>query len=156
MDQPEFIELREEHIEECVAIMAELGQHYDHPIGGQWDAKKIASEIREHGGLAARGMNAGGELEIQAFCLLRKFPDRYEIMLLATRARWHRSGAMRALIRSLIADLSAGESIWLEVHAGNLPAIGLYEALGFTLKGERPDYYFDGGKALVYEYKSLR
>lgn len=138
---------------ECQSLWGELGSHYDHPIGGSWSHEKIAQEIREHHGVGV--YSEVGQLE--AFCLYRLLPpDRREIMLLVTRPRVHRTGAMRALLRSFLDDLRPEESVWLEVHAGNVPAISLYESFGFQLCGERPDYYSDGGKALLYEYKPLQ
>lgn len=138
--------------EACFKIWSELPEHYDHPVGGQWTLLKIQNELKDHHGWGS--FDEQGKLI--SFCLYRQIePTRREIMLLATKSQEHRSGAMRALIRSLIADLNEDEGIWLEVHAGNLPAIGLYESLGFVLCGERKDYYADGGKALLFEYKSL-
>ena len=133
-------------------IMQGLDEHYRHPIGGEWNAKKIQEELEQHHGWGAYD----SKQELQAFCLFRKIPDGREIMLLATRPRDHRTGAMRALIRSLIGDLAPDERLWLEVHSGNIPAISLYEGLGFQQVGMRKDYYFDGGAALLYEYKPLQ
>lgn len=147
-----FVGLSEHHVDSCWQLYRELESHYEHPIGGNWTREKIAEEIREHFGLAACQRDG----EVEAFCLYRQYPDRKEIMLVATRPRFHRTGAMRSLIRSLLENIPDEESVWLEVHAGNLPAIGLYESLGFELSGERPGYYSDGGKALVYQFKRLR
>jgi [ribosomal protein S18]-alanine N-acetyltransferase len=149
---PHFRALTENDEAACVQIWQELEGHYDHPIGGSWTPEKIKNEIAESESLAA--VNDQGELE--AYCLYRKSADQLEIMLLVTRPRWHRSGAMRALVRALTDDLSADSRIWLEVHAGNIPAISLYESLGFSLVGERANYYADGGKAFLYEYKPLQ
>lgn len=48
------------------------------------------------------------------------------------------------------------ESIFLEVRRSNVPAIGLYEKLGFSKVGERRDYYRAAGgtreDALIYKY----
>ncbi len=41
------------------------------------------------------------------------------------------------------------ESAWLEVRAGNVPAIGLYEQFGFIVNGQRKRYYKDGEDALL-------
>jgi ribosomal-protein-alanine N-acetyltransferase len=149
---PKFRPLQITDLQSCVQLWQELQGHYDHPIGGDWNAKKLQGELETHHGLGA--FDDSGLME--AFCLYRKPPGVRDIMLLVTRPRIHRTGAMRALIRSLIEDLAEDEKIWLEVHAGNLPAIGLYESLGFKLSGERKDYYTDGGKALLFEYKPLQ
>lgn len=149
---PTIALLNPEHAHLCAQIWRELGGHYDYPVGGDWSENKIQTELRDHHGIGI--FSQPGELE--AFCLFRSASKVLEIMCLATRIRQHRSGAMRSLIRSLIQDLAQDEVIWLEVHAGNLPAISLYESLGFQLCGERPNYYRDGSKALLFEYKPLQ
>ncbi|MCB0351496.1 MAG: GNAT family N-acetyltransferase [Bdellovibrionales bacterium] len=149
---PSFKTLTSSHLEECIAILTDLENHYEHPIGGSWTKLKLMEELRDHYGLGA----FDDEGRLTAYCLYRKAPGTREIMLLATRFQTHRSGAMRSLIRSLIEDLSENEQLWLEVHAGNLPAIALYESLGFKLTGERKGYYSDGGAALLFEYKPLQ
>jgi ribosomal-protein-alanine N-acetyltransferase len=152
MVEPRFRRLTPLDATECGNIWGDLEAHYGHPIGGAWTPAKITQEVESH---EAYGVfDAAGVL--MAFCLTHRGGGVAEILLLATRPREHRTGAMRALIRSLIQDLAPDEKIWLEVHAGNLPAIGLYEAMGFSLTGERKDYYSDGGKALLFEYKPLQ
>jgi len=149
---PEFRPLSTEDHKYCLEIWRELSDHYEHPIGGGWNEVKISRELEEHHGIGA--FDESGKLE--AFCIYRKVPGLIEIMLLATGYRTHRMGAMRSLIRSLIEELNPEDVLWLEVHAGNLPAIALYESLGLKLCGERPNYYEDGGKALLFEYKPLQ
>ncbi|OFZ19064.1 MAG: hypothetical protein A2Z20_05110 [Bdellovibrionales bacterium RBG_16_40_8] len=149
---PIFRELKINDLEECFKIWQDLISHYEHPIGGEWTYSKMADELNTHHGVGA--FTDDGVIE--AFCLYRKIGEILEIMLLATKFREHRTGAMSGLIRSLIANLAAGEKIWLEVHAGNLPAVAIYESLGFILTGERPGYYTDGAKALLFEYKPLQ
>jgi [ribosomal protein S18]-alanine N-acetyltransferase len=146
-----YRELKYEDLDECIKIVESLEQHYEHPIGGDWTPDKVKSELIDHQGVAY----TTAEGVIDAFCLYRDMGDVCEIMLLATQPRIHRTGAMKALIRSLIEDLGKSKTIWLEVHAGNIPAISLYESLGFRLTGERPHYYSDGGKALMYEFRDI-
>ena len=68
-------------------------------------------------------------------------------------------GYAEGLMQSTVQLLPAGiETLFLEVRRSNLPAIGLYEKLGFELVAERRDYYPFAGSvredALVYK-KSL-
>jgi ribosomal-protein-alanine N-acetyltransferase len=149
---PTFRELNSSDLNSCYEIMANLKSHYDHPVGGEWTLSKISDELNQHHGMGA--FNENGDL--LAFCLFRRAADVVEIMLLATAPRDHRTGAMRALIRSLIADLTPQETIWLEVHGGNIPAVNLYDSLGFISTGSRQNYYKDGGTALLYQYKPLQ
>ena len=149
---PQFRKLNASHLKECFQIWQDLKDHYDYPVGGEWSQSKMVEELNSHQGLGA--FSDKGSLE--AFCLFRKSGEILEIMLLATKWCEHRVGTMRGLILSLIRNLASNEKIWLEVHGGNSPAIGLYESLGFILTGERLNYYSDGGKALLFEYKLLQ
>lgn len=149
---PTYRQLNPSDMTQCANIMESLHSHYGHPLGGQWTRDRIQSELI-HGKSYGTFDQADN---LVAFCLYRPVDDgKIEIMLLATAERFHRTGAMKSLIRSLIDHIGA-VTIWLEVHAGNLPAISLYEDLGFLQVGSRPDYYSDGGKALLYEYKPLQ
>ena len=145
---PVFRSLTNNDIDEVTRVWNSLSEHYDHPIGGDWSAKKLYQEIQSKKSLGV--FSDDGKLE--AFVFFVDTDNIKEITLLMTDSRQHRTGAMRSLIRSLTSELGADEKIWLEVHAGNLPAIGLYESLGFKVCGERLRYYNDGAKALLYEY----
>lgn len=41
------------------------------------------------------------------------------------------------------------ERITLEVSKENIPAINLYQSFGYKIVGERPNYYANGGSALL-------
>ena len=66
---------------------------------------------------------------------------------------YRRRGVGQALIGQLLAYLKERgvERVLLEVRKSNLPAIKLYEKLGFTLSGERKKYYEDTEDALIYK-----
>ena len=66
-------------------------------------------------------------------------PDEHEILNLAIEPEYRRRGIARALLRE-----SMKSGAWfLEVRESNLPAIRLYESLGFRPVGHRNNYYFD-------------
>ena len=52
-----------------------------------------------------------------------------------------RRGIARALMERLLADLSAAQSVTLEVRRSNAAAIALYESFGFERVGERKNFY---------------
>lgn len=56
-----------------------------------------------------------------------------------------RSGLGWRLMQAAMREAHArgGESLFLEVDAGNVPALGLYRKLGFEQVGERRGYYKD-------------
>ena len=76
-----------------------------------------------------------------------------EILNLAVDAACRRRGLGRALLASALqmARKMAMEQAVLEVRESNIPAIRLYESLGFAPAGRRRRYYADTGEdALVY------
>ena len=66
-----------------------------------------------------------------------------DMMNIAVRPDCRRKGVASALITELICRLKGQGShiLRLEVRESNLPAIALYEALGFTRLGLRRNYY---------------
>ncbi len=73
--------------------------------------------------------------------------DEAEVLTIATRPAWRRRGIGRHLLSTLTHELTKGgaRSVFLEVSAGNPPAIALYGAAGFAEVGRRPRYYADSG-----------
>ena len=66
-----------------------------------------------------------------------------DIMNVAVAPEHRRKGIAKQLLIRLQDDLSRNQvySLTLEVRASNLPAITLYEALGYIQVGRRPNYY---------------
>lgn len=74
-----------------------------------------------------------------------------QILNIATSSQFRRQGIAVQLLEEAFslcsqADLS---SAWLEVRAGNIGAIALYQQYGFIFSGMRKGYYRDGEDALV-------
>lgn len=67
-----------------------------------------------------------------------------DMMNIAVHPDHRRKGIAEALVKALVAELSArgNHSLTLEVRASNAPAIALYEKLGFAQVGRRPNYYY--------------
>jgi ribosomal-protein-alanine N-acetyltransferase len=76
--------------------------------------------------------------------------DELHLLNVAVAIPWRRRGIGRALVNDLIAygRAHAVARILLEVRAGNLPAITLYEQLGFTRFNVRERYYADDEDAI--------
>ena len=66
-----------------------------------------------------------------------------DMMNVAVSPEARRRGIAQGLICALVEELKRGGSrcLALEVRASNLPAIRLYEKLGFFQAGRRPNYY---------------
>ncbi len=70
-------------------------------------------------------------------------PDEADMMNLAVSKYCRRMGIGEGLVMNLLEKLKEREVrvLSLEVRASNLPAIALYEKLGFLQVGRRPGYY---------------
>ena len=69
--------------------------------------------------------------------------DESDMMNIAVAPAYRRQGIAEKLISMLIVQLKerGSNSLTLEVRASNIPAIGLYQKLGFSQVGRRPNYY---------------
>jgi|HubBroStandDraft_6_1064221.scaffolds.fasta_scaffold11984_5 ribosomal-protein-alanine N-acetyltransferase len=85
------------------------------------------------------------EPEIRGFLIARCLSDEWEIENIIVDERFRRSGVGSSLVQDLLAGArSAGvASIILEVRESNLPALRLYESIGFKPEGRRKNYYQD-------------
>jgi ribosomal-protein-alanine N-acetyltransferase len=100
-------------------------QDYRRTLAGEGSAKCVAAELL--GELA-------GFLVFQ-----RPAPDQVEILNLAVSPAQRRKGVAKRLLDYLL-GLGAAE-IFLEVRAGNEPALAFYGAAGFRPAGRRRGYY---------------
>lgn len=66
-----------------------------------------------------------------------------DVMNVAVHPDHRRKGVAEALVLALAKDLKERDNVCLtlEVRVSNEPAIALYEKLGFTQVGRRPNYY---------------
>lgn len=84
--------------------------------------------------------------------------DSADIMNVAVLPIYRQTGIGEKLINCLCTHLSqrGARSVLLEVRVSNAPAIRLYEKLGFTVVGRRPNYYFHPKEdALIYRKEGL-
>lgn len=83
--------------------------------------------------------------------LARRAADEAEILTVAVVPDARRRGHGTALLRDVMAVARAGgaTAMFLEVAAGNAPALALYARAGFAQVGRRRRYYADGADALV-------
>ena len=94
---------------------------------------------------------AGPNREPAGFVLAQLAADEAEILSLGVAVKWQRHGLGRRLIEGLIRAAQRAEArrLFLEVNAGNLAALKLYESLDFKKVGLRPRYYKRDGQPPV-------
>ena len=106
-----------------------------------WPESVLARELENELSLWLVAKENG---EVVAYVGSQSVLDEADMMNLAVRETARRQGIAKALVQALCRELSQKgvQSLTLEVRDSNEPAIRLYEALGFTQVGKRPNYYF--------------
>lgn len=100
-----------------------------------WSEAAVAAHVKEDS-LCFLVFEENGCQE--GYLLGSLIPPEGEIYRVATHPSFRRRGAAEALCRAF---LSLCESCYLEVRRGNAAARALYEKIGFSLVGERKNYY---------------
>ncbi len=78
--------------------------------------------------------------------------DKLTIISIAVLPEFRRRGIGTALIKELIRkNTGSVRKVELQVRISNLPAISLYQKLGFTLIRRLPFYYRDGEDAYLFQ-----
>ncbi|MDO5533013.1 ribosomal protein S18-alanine N-acetyltransferase [Sutterella sp.] len=80
---------------------------------------------------------------IVAWAVVMGVLDEAELLIIGVRKSAQRRGLGRRLLAALVDDLRKRSftRFFLEVRAGNVPAIGLYKSFGFEKTGLRRGYY---------------
>lgn len=123
--------------ESHVAAIAELEKRC---FNDPWSEKSIATELTSKLScwlVAMEGETLVGYVGSQSVL------GESDMMNIAVHPEHRRKGIAEALVTSLVTELTArgNHSLMLEVRPSNTPAITLYEKLGFTQVGRRPNYY---------------
>lgn len=127
------------------------GQQWRPQAGlGLWSADKIISHARSP---QVKTFGAGVCAEKPgALLLARQGPDALDVDFLGTLPGFRRLGLMAALFQWVLIK-ARPSSIWLEVHEKNQGAQAFYRKMGGALVGKRPNYYTDGGAALLFSWE---
>ena len=94
--------------------------------------------------------------EIIGFTGIKVLVDNADIMNIVVKKSWRNQGVGNLLLNNLISickDLNL-LSLSLEVNEDNIPAIHLYEKVGFKQVGLRKNYYQDKN-GIVMSYKIM-
>lgn len=104
-----------------------------------WSEKTFASNQGER--FINLRLDVDGKMA--AFAITQVVLDEASLFNIAVDPAFQRRGFGRQLLQHLIDELIKRDvlTLWLEVRASNLPAIALYEQLGFNQVSRRPNYY---------------
>jgi [ribosomal protein S18]-alanine N-acetyltransferase len=131
---PTLARLTTRHAEECANVHASS-------FTFSWPPADLEALLLAPSTFADGAFDASGRL--LGFILSRKAADEAEIVTIAVRPRWRRTGIAARLMKANMARLqAAGAASWfLEVEAQNAAALALYQRFGFERVGERKSYY---------------
>jgi len=119
-----------------------------------WSERSIASELQNEYSLWLVEEREGVAV---AYVGSQSCPPEADVMNVAVAPAFRRQGIGEGLMVALMDALrdKGMESLTLEVRASNSPAISLYDRLGFTEVGRRPNYYTDPREDALIMRKEL-
>ena len=119
-----------------------------------WSERSIASELTNEYSLWLVEERDGVAV---AYVGSQSCPPEADVMNVAVAPAFRRQGIGEGLMVALMDALrdKGMESLTLEVRASNSPAIALYDRLGFTEVGRRPNYYTDPREDALIMRKEL-
>lgn len=117
---------------------------------GAWSAAQLAAELAEPS--AGVVVAPAAPRRAVGYAVVRTAADEGELLRIAVEPASRRRGIAGELLGAALERLGrhGARRCFLEVRAGNRPAIRLYERHGFHRLGRRPRYYPGGEDALLY------
>lgn len=105
-----------------------------------WSESSVASELKNP---LALWLVAEEDGQVAGYIGSQTVPPESDVMNVAVSPEFRRRGIAEAMVLALCKELrnAGNETLTLEVRATNVPAIGLYEKLGFSQIGLRKNYY---------------
>ena len=97
------------------------------------------------------------EAQIAAYAFLRRAANELHVLKIAVTPAQRRQGMATWFLNHCFAlgAQQGADSVYLEVRRSNIPAIRLYERLGFREIGRRPNYYPDSNEDALVMMKDL-
>lgn len=120
---------------ECTANIAEVCRKC---FSDPWSADSVASTLKAEQNYVVAANN--GEIGFAAASLAFDTADILDVAVIPEMRGRKVARAMLVMLLDLL-KRDGAESVYLEVRASNVPAIGLYNSLGFVPCGVRKNYY---------------
>jgi ribosomal-protein-alanine N-acetyltransferase len=127
-------------------LMAVMATAFDPTYGEAWTRRQIEDALMIGNCHALLVGPSGGPIQpdedAAGFSLSRTGYEEEELLLFAVRPEYRRRGIGHAILKSFASAAKArgARRLLLEMRRGN-PADSLYRAFGFSVIGERKDYY---------------
>ena len=129
----EYIRMTQEHVSQVAELEAVC-------FSCPWSENAVSNELSNQLSLWIVAVDNGC---VAGYVGSQTVLGEADMMNIAVRPEYRRRGIAESLIHELVSELKAKDAycLTLEVRASNLPAITLYEKLGFVQVGRRPNYY---------------
>ena len=146
----QIVPMKEEHVSAVAALERAC-------FSAPWDEASVRSELTNDLSLWLVSEDESG---VAGYVGSQTVLGESDMMNLAVREDCRRQGIGRELVKALCSALEAAGSscLTLEVRASNEPAQLLYEKLGFSQIGKRPNYYRnpkEESRQSPHDYESL-
>ena len=123
-----------------------------HSFKAPWPRQVFVDELAREWARVDVARDAG---RVVGFCNYWLVKDEVHLLAIATHPDRRRAGVGRRLMDHLldVARARASVLVTLEVRRSNVPAIALYERLGFQSRGIRRGYYTDNREDALIMWK---
>ena len=89
---------------------------------------------------------AEDETGLIGYLVCARYDEVWHLMNVAVTTENRRRGIASELVDHLFKEAGSDARFTLEVRVSNLPAIAMYEGIGFRSAGRRRSYYHDNGE----------
>ena len=125
-----------------------------------WGRISFESELQRQNAFnyIVKSNNDASLEQVIAYVILRLIVDELHILKIAVKPAWRGQGIATWLLEQCfkLGGERGAESIRLEVRTSNIPAVGLYQKLGFKVIANRPRYYTDTKEDALIMMKNLK
>ena len=119
-----------------------------------WSRESVLSQLENPVSYCAVAVD---EERVVGYIAFEQILDEGSLIELAVDPEYRRKGVGRKLVELMLTSCDGVKTICLEVRAGNVAAISLYQAMGFEAISVRRDYY-DSPKehAVIMIYQAVK
>jgi ribosomal-protein-alanine N-acetyltransferase len=108
-----------------------------------WSLAMFVLELSKPSGIC---LAAEDETGLIGYLVCARYDEVWHLMNVAVTTENRRRGIASELVDHLFKEAGSDARFTLEVRVSNLPAIAMYEGIGFRSAGRRRSYYHDNGE----------
>jgi ribosomal-protein-alanine N-acetyltransferase len=108
-----------------------------------WSLAMFVLELSKPSGICLAAEDESGLI---GYLVCARYDEVWHLMNVAVVTENRRRGVASELIDQLFEEAGQDARFTLEVRVSNLPAIAMYERIGFRSAGRRRSYYHDNGE----------